>query len=77
MHMVFNSYTNKETCDKFPIHFPQSTALPPSIFMGQLLLVTQLKSTPANCGIKLGWIRSQEQKGSNYEVFLDSVANMI
>lgn len=30
------------------IYLPQSKALPPSIFMGLLLPVTQLRSRPAN-----------------------------
>lgn len=64
-------------CNQFSIYLPQSKVLPPSIFMDQLLPITQLRSKPANWGTKLGWICSQEQKGSNYEIFLDLVANII
>lgn len=75
--MLLNYLTLTKKHVQLIIYLPQSKALPPSIFMGQLLPVTQLRAKPANWGTKLDWVCSQEQKGSNCEIFLCSVATII
>lgn len=68
--MLFNSLTlTKKHVQPILYLFATIKVLPPSMFMDQLLPITQLRSKPANWGTKLGWICSQEQKGSNYRDF--------
>lgn len=73
--MLLNSLTLTKKHVQLIIYLPQSKVLPPSIFMGQLLPVTQLRSKPANWGTKLGWVCSQEQKGSNCEIFFPGLSS--
>lgn len=54
--MLPNSLTLTKKHVQLIIYLPQSKVLPPSIFMDQLLPVTQLRSKPANWETKLGWI---------------------